>query len=347
MEFNTVWRDCMRYRKLGRTGLDIGCIGFGALPLTGLDEEKASEVLNAALDAHMNFVDTARGYRESEVLIGKSIADRRKEFFLATKTRARQEEKIRQELETSLMNLETNHIDLYQVHYVNTSEELGEVMSRGGALSVLQKIRAEGICDHVGITGHDAAVLLEAAKTGEFDTVQGAFSYMEKEQKIYDLIDFCHKNDIGFIVQKPLAGGAITPVDAALKWLLDHPVSTVIPGMVTVEQVVENAAVGSSEAAITEEEKAELDGLAQSLDSKFCRRCNYCHSACPLNIRIGVILEFYGKAKNPDNFPLSQRWYRGFEVNGSDCTECGACLPECPYNLPIPDMLKEAHELLY
>ena len=62
---------------------------------------------------------------------------------------------------------------------------------------------------------------------------------------------------------------------------------------------------------------------------------------------IGVILEFYGKAKNPDNFPLSQRWYRGFEVNGSDCTECGACLPECPYNLPIPDMLKEAHELLY
>jgi predicted aldo/keto reductase-like oxidoreductase len=336
----------MNYRKLGRTGLEISCIGFGALPLTGLDEEKAAQVLNAALDAHMNFVDTARGYRESEALIGKSISHRRKEYFLATKTRARGEEKIRQELETSLQNLHTNHIDLYQVHYVNNSEELGRVLSRGGALSVLQKIRAEGVCDHVGITGHDAAVLLEAAKTGEFDTVQGAFSYMEREQKILDLVDFCHKKNIGFIVQKPLAGGAITPVDAALKWLLGYPVSTVIPGMVTVEQVLENAAVGSMEPRVTQDEKRRLDELVQSLGSNFCRRCTYCHASCPVNIRIGVILEFYGKAKNPDNFPLSQRWYRGFEVNGSDCTECGACLPECPYNLPIPDMLKEAHELL-
>jgi len=336
----------MNCRLLGRTGLKVSSIGFGALPLTGLDEQKASVVLNAALDSHMNFVDTARGYRESEALIGKSIAARRKEYFLATKTRARQEEKIRQELETSLLHLETDRIDLYQVHYVNTSDELETVLGRGGALSVLQKIRVEGICDHVGITGHDASILLEAAKTGEFDTVQGAFSYMEKEQKILDLVDYCHRNDIGFIVQKPLAGGAIMPADAALKWLLTFPVSTVIPGMVSIEQVIENAAVGSTEAELAEEEKAELDTLVQSMGSNFCRRCNYCHSACPQNIRIGVILEFFGKAKNPDNFPLSQRWYRGFEVNGSDCTECGACLTECPYSLPIPDMLKEAHELL-
>jgi predicted aldo/keto reductase-like oxidoreductase len=117
--------------------------------------------------------------------------------------------------------------------------------------------------------------------------------------------------------------------------------------MVTVEQVVENAAVGFSEASITEEEREKLDQLVDDLGDRFCRRCNYCHDACPQHIRIGVILEFYGKAKNPDNFPLSQRWYRGFEMNGSDCTECGACLPECPYNLPIPEMLKEAHELLH
>jgi predicted aldo/keto reductase-like oxidoreductase len=199
----------------------------------------------------------------------------------------------------------------------------------------------------VGITGHDASVLLKAAKTGEFDTIQGAFSYIEKEQKVLDLVDYCHRNDIGFIVQKPLAGGAIVPAASGLKWLLGHPVSTVIPGMVTVEQVAENAAVGSEDIGITEEEKRELDGLVQSLGRNLCRRCNYCHPACPQNIRIGVILEFYGKARIPDNFALSQRWYRGFEVNGSDCTECGACLPECPYSLPIPDMLREAHALLH
>jgi predicted aldo/keto reductase-like oxidoreductase len=342
-----MWREPMQYRRLGRTGLEISCVGFGALPLTGLNEEEASAVLNAALDAHMNFIDTARGYRESEDLIGKSVAARRKEYFLATKTRARREDRIREELETSLRYLQTNHIDLYQVHYVNTEEELRGVLSREGALSVLQKIRNEGICDHVGITGHDAAVLLEAAKTGEFDTIQGAFSYIEKEQKTLDLIDYCHGNDIGFIDQKPLAGGAIVPVAAGLKWLLGHPVSTVIPGMITVEQVVENAAVGSGKIKITEQERNDLDRLVQSLGQNFCRRCNYCQPACPQNIRIGVILEFYGKARIPENFALSQRWYRGFEVNGSDCTECGACLSECPYGLPIPDMLGEAHALLH
>ena len=165
--------------------------------------------------------------------------------------------------------------------FVMVDDAHGEgVLGKGGALSVLQKIRSEGICDHVGITGHDAATLLEAAKTGEFETIQGAFSYLEREQKILDLVDYCHEHDIGFIVQKPLAGGAIAPVDAALKWLLSFPVSTVIPGMVSVEQVVENAAVGFTDAVINDEERGRLDDLVGSLGNRFWNRfwlyiCHY------------------------------------------------------------------------
>ena len=336
----------MLYRKLGRTGLEVSCVGFGSLPLASLNEEEASAVLNAALDARINFIDTARGYRESEQLIGNSLAVRRKEYFLATKARARREEGIREELETSLRFLKTDHLDLYQVHYVNTDEELEDVLSREGALAAVQKIRDEGICDFIGITGHDAAVLLNAAKTAEFDTIQGAFSYIEKEQKILDLIEYCDAHDIGFIDQKPLAGGALVPAAAALKWILSYPVSMVIPGMISVEQVEENARVGSGNLALTEQEKKELDALVKKLGDRFCRRCYYCHPSCPVEIRIGVILEFYGKAQFPENLSLAQRWYRGFKVNGGDCTECGACLSECPYGLSIPEMLKEAHELL-
>ncbi|MBA7692779.1 hypothetical protein ES703_101347 [subsurface metagenome] len=141
-----------------------------------------------------------------------------------------------EELETSLGNLKTETIDLYQIHYVNTDSELEDILSDQGALKVLKKIREKGIIEFIGITGHNPAVLLDAAKTGEFDTVQGAFSYIEKPQGAIDLISYCSSNDIGFIDQKPLAGGALIHAASALKWILQHPVSTVIPGMVSKEQ---------------------------------------------------------------------------------------------------------------
>ncbi len=336
----------MQYRTLGRTGLKVSCIGIGGIPLAGMDIEQASKVLNTALDHGINFVDTARGYKESEELIGTSISSRKNEFYIATKTRARKEKSIQEELKKSLKNLKINTLDLYQIHYVNTPEELKIVMKKGGALEVLKKLRDQKVIRFIGITGHSSRVLMQAAQTGEFDTIQGAFSYIEKEQETVDLIHQCSGRNLGFIVQKPLAGGAITLASVALKWLLRHPVSTVIPGMVSVSQVEENCSVVDGELSLTTEEMESLDELVKKLEGDFCRRCYYCHPVCPEKIRIGVILEFYGKAKFPENLELARRWYSGYTVNATNCTECGLCLPECPYNLPIIDMLKKAHQLL-
>ena len=336
----------MQYRKLGRTDLMVSCIGFGGLPFAGLRQDEAYKVLNAALDEGVNFIDTARGYRESEELIGNAVADRRGDYYLATKARTRTESSIMEELERSLNNLKTDLIDLYQIHYVNTRDEFAEVMKKGGAFDVFKKLQKEGTIRFTGITGHNTQVLLDAAKTGAFDTIQGAFSYIERDQKVFDLIDYCASNDIGFIVQKPLAGGALTCAASALKYILQFPVSTVIPGMVSVEQVEENTALADEHYTLSEREEGELDEIVDQLDKNFCRRCYYCHPACPENIRIGVILEFYGKAKFQENLELARRWYRGYKINSTNCTECGQCEPECPYGLPIRQMLKEAHELL-
>jgi predicted aldo/keto reductase-like oxidoreductase len=336
----------LQYRTLGRTGIEIGCIGFGGIPLTGLSEGEAYAVLTATLDHGMNFIDTARGYKESEELIGKTISKRRDEFCLATKTRGRDEKKILGEFETSTDNLRADIIDLYQIHYVNTDEDLSSVLSHGGSLSVIKRLQKKGRVRWIGITGHDPGVLLKAAETGEFDTVQGAFSYIERGPAVIELIHYCAGENIGFIVQKPLAGGALLPAETALKWILQYPVSVVIPGMLSVEQVSENARAGEGGFELTAEEKKSLETVASRLSDKFCRRCYYCQPPCPQNIRIGVILEFLGKAQFPENLPLARRWYRGMKIRASDCTECGLCLPECPYNLPIVDMLKDAHELL-
>lgn len=333
-------------RRLGRTGIEVTCVGIGCLPLTGLDEQEASAVLNESLDLGVNFIDTARGYRESEALIGAAVSSRRGEYYLATKTRAKSEESIMEELHTSLKNLRTDSIDLYQIHYVNSSDELNMVLRKGGPLDVFKKLRRQGIIRFIGITGHNAAVMLEAARSGEFDTVQAAFSYIEKGPDVFDLIDYCRDHNVGFIDQKPLAGGALTCAPAALKWILQHPVSIVIPGMVKVEQVHENIQISGGDFSLSDEETQELERITSELDRDFCRRCYYCHPACPEEIRIGVILEFYGKARYPENFELARRWYGGMKKNAADCTECGNCLSECPYELPIIDMLKEAHALL-
>jgi len=336
----------MQYRKLGRTDLFISCIGFGGIPLAILKKEQATAVLNSALDLGINFIDTARGYRESEELIGKAVSKRRGDYYLATKSSARKEGSIMEELNTSLKNLRTDMIDLYQIHYVNREDELSNVLKKGGALDVFKKLREEGIIKFIGITGHNCAVLFDAVRTGEFDTIQGAFSYIEKEQRVIDLIHYCSSNNIGFIAQKPLAGGAIICAASGLKWILQYPVSTVIPGVVSVSQVQQNTAVADESYSLSEEEMNELDELVRQLAKNFCRRCYYCHSVCPERIRIGAILEFYGKAKFPENLALSRRWYRGLKINSLNCTGCGLCEPECPYELPIVDMLKEAHELL-
>lgn len=336
----------MQLRKLGRTGLMVSCIGFGGVPLWSLSEEQARRVLNTALDRGVNFIDTARGYRDSEPLIGMAISHRRNAFYIATKTKARKEKHIKEEFEASLEYLKTEVIDLYQIHYVNSPAELDDVLSNRGALAVLKKIRESGRIRFIGITGHNTDVLSDAAKTGEFDTVQGAFSYIEKDQKMIDLIHYCSRNDVGFIVQKPLAGGAIIRATAGLKWILQYPVATVIPGMPSVEQVIENTGVGEIEFSLSTEELDELDGIVSRLDKNFCRRCYYCQSACPENIRIGAILEFFGKARYPENLVQARRWYRGQKINSLNCTECGLCLVDCPYELPIVDMLKEAHKLL-
>ncbi len=336
----------MKYRKLGRTNLMVSSIGFGALPLTGLNQQEADKVLNLALDKKINFIDTARGYRESEELIGNSISKRKSEFYIATKTRARKRDEILKKFETSLKNLKMDNIDLYQIHYVNTTDELDYILSNNGTYRVFAELRDEKVIKFIGITGHDTSVLLKAAKTGLFDTIQGAFSYIENNENVINLINYCKNNDIGFIVQKPLAGGAITNGKAGLKWILQHPVSTVIPGMIKEKEVIENSSIADGPYTLTEEEEEQLHQIAKSLDRFFCRRCYYCHPVCPENIRIGVILEFFGKSQQKDNLPLARRWYREMEIKADACTECGLCEKECPYNLPIIELLKEAHKLL-
>ncbi len=329
----------MEKRTLGRTGLKITAIGFGALPIQRCTMDEAGPVLHAALDAGINFIDTARGYTDSEEKIGRHIASRRKEYYLATKSRARDRAGMARDIDTSLASMKTGYIDLYQIHNIKVREDLDKVLAPGGALEALQDAKKAGKIGHIGITGHSVPMLIEALKSGHFSTVQVPFNCVEPQAE-EQLFPLARKENIGTIAMKPLGGGQIDNIDLALRYLLGHDITTAIPGMDEVRHVRQNTAALKNYRPLTATERAELDRLVADLGNSFCRRCGYC-APCSVGIDIPQVFIFhlqYTRYNIKDKTPAK---YNALPVKASACTQCGLCETRCPYDLPIRERMKQ------
>lgn len=329
----------MEKRRLGRTGLLVTPISFGALPMQRCTMEEAGLVLTAALDAGINFIDTARAYTDSEEKIGRYISDRRSEFYLATKSMARTKAAMEQDINVSLANMKTDYIDIYQMHNVKNEQEWETVMAPDGALAALKEARAAGKIGDIGITSHNIDMLVRAVKTGEFSTVQVPFNCVE-QGAMQELFPLARTADVGIIVMKPLGGGLISHVELALRFVLQQEGAVAIPGMDRLEHIAENLAPANHFQPLNEAELAQLKAEAEALGANFCRRCGYC-MPCVAGIDIPQMFIFhlqYTRYKLETAIP--QR-YQGAKVKASSCVECGECEARCPYNLPIRERMKQ------
>lgn len=333
----------MEKRTLGRTGLKVSVIGVGGIPIQRVAGEEATAILKTALEKGINFFDTARAYTDSEVKFGVGFRGTKRPI-IATKSMARDKETMARDIELSLKNLGVGTIDLYQLHNVKDRETLQKVLGPDGALAALKEARARGEINYIGITGHIPEILVEALKTGEFDTVQFPYNPVEREAE-KALIPLALEMNIGMIAMKPLAGGAFKNAALAIKFLLNSPVSTIIPGVDKLDQVAENAALGQQILPLTEEEQETLNREVRQLGERFCRRCEYCQP-CPQGIDIPMIflLEGYWTRYGLQDWAVDR--YRPLAKKASDCVECGLCEEKCPYNLPIREMLKESRSHL-
>lgn len=334
----------MNKRVLGRTGFNVSVIGFGGIPIQKVDKEIAIKLIRKTHQCGINFIDTARGYGLSEELIGHGIElTGRENWIIATKSPARDYEGMKKAIETSLKNLKTDVIDLYQLHNVRTEEEYNKVMGEDGALKALKEAKEKGFIKEIGITSHSLETLLKAVETGEFSTIQ--FPYNPVETAAEDLFKRANELDVGVIVMKPVAGGAISNVKLSLKYILENVnVTTVIPGMNKVEHIEENSEIGNNFISLTDEERKVILKEAEDLGKEFCRRCGYC-GPCPQGIDISsqFVLEGYFSRYNLKEWAKER--YSGLSKNAGNCIECGICEPKCPYDLPIRDMLKRVNNL--
>jgi uncharacterized protein len=335
-------RMMMQKNILGRTDMAVSVIGFGGIPIQRVSEAEASRILNHALDRGVNFIDTARGYTDSESKIGKALKSRRGEYLLASKALSRDAAGMTKELETSLRELQTDCIDLYQLHAIGSQQQLDQVLGPDGAYGVLQKARTEGKVRFIGVTGHGRDILKTAIETDAFDTLQHPFNPIETEWEEL-VMPAAKARNIGLICMKPVAGGAIDNVPAALRFSLHKGMDVLIPGMDSVEQVDENCAVGEILQPPTSEELAILAAEKEAWGDRFCRRCGYC-MPCPNGLHIPMLLLLQGYSERYGMKDWARERLSGLDKKYDDCVSCGDCLSRCPYQLKIPEFMGQAQK---
>lgn len=331
----------MEYRILGKTGLKISRLGFGGIPIQKIDPEGTKALMHQMLAAGINYIDTARAYTVSESYIGYALEGIRQHFVIASKSMSRDRASMARDIEASLSDLRTGHIELYQVHNPSLSD-LDQICAPDGALEALLDAKAAGKIGHIGLTAHTLDTFEKALTLDWVETVMFPYNIVESQGEA--LMRRCMERNVGFIVMKPLAGGAIDDATLALRYILQNvAVSVVIPGMAEEKEIRQNLAACEDTSALTAAELEKIQRIRDQLGTVFCRRCNYC-APCTSGISIYNIFlaEGYWSRYGLESYARSK--YNGMNAHASDCIGCGVCEKRCPYNLPIRDMMKQVSQ---
>ncbi|MBR6109077.1 MAG: aldo/keto reductase, partial [Clostridia bacterium] len=212
----------MEYIPFGNTGLTVSRVGFGGIPIQRIDAEGTKELFAKLIECGVNYIDTARGYTVSEEYIGYAIEALgcRDRLVLATKSMAATREAFAKDIETSLHNLRTDYIDLYQLHNPSM-DKLDTILAPGGALEALMEAKAAGRIGHIGLTAHSAAVFERALGLDFVESIMFPYNIVETQGR--ELVEKCREAGKAFIAMKPMAGGAIEDGRAAIRYLLTDP----------------------------------------------------------------------------------------------------------------------------
>ncbi|MBQ4637117.1 MAG: aldo/keto reductase [Clostridia bacterium] len=320
---------------LGRTGITVNRNGFGALPVQRVSLEEAKYLLRKAYDNGIEFFDTARSYSDSEIKLGHALSDVRNNIIIATKTAAKTADQFWKDLETSLTNLKTDHIDIYQLHNPAFCPKPGD---ESGLYDAMVEAKKQGKIRFIGITNHRLPVAEEAVNSGLYDTLQFPFSYLADE-KDEALVKLCEEKNIGFICMKALSGGLITRSDAAYAYLAQFANTLPIWGIQRESELDEFISYNENPPTMTDDIKALIAHDHDELAGDFCRGCGYC-MPCPAGIEINNCARMSLLLRRSPTAqwltPANQEKMNKIE----DCKNCGACMTRCPYGLNTPALLR-------
>lgn len=325
---------------LGSTEIKVNKNGFGALPIQRISHEDAGELLKMAYNAGINFFDTARFYTDSETKIGEALGDVRENIYIATKTAAQNFDDFWKDLNTSLNNLKTDYIDIYQFHNPSFCPKPGDGT---GLYEAMLEAKAQGKIRHIGITNHRLNVANEAIESGLYETLQFPFNYLATEKE-HELVEVCRSKNMGFIAMKALSGGLITNSKAAYAYQAEYDNVLPIWGVQRKSELEEFISYIDNPPVMDDEIRAVIEKDKKELAGNFCRGCGYCVPTCPAHIeinncaRMSLLLR-----RSPSELQLTEAVQAKMKKI-EDCIHCGQCSAHCPYGLDTPTLLEENYK---
>lgn len=367
----------MQYRKLGNTGFDISCLGFGAMRLPEvekegkwyIDDDKAIPMLHKAFELGVNYVDTAWGYcnGNSQKTVGKAVKGYEGKVKVSTKLPVwdmKEEDDFWRLLEEQLRQLDVDCIDFYHLHALNNDHFENRVL-KFNMLDNLEKAKQKGLIKHKSFSFHDAPKIMEKIiDTGAFETVLCQYNLLDRGNE--QAIEYAKNKGLGVICMGPVAGGRLavtsevlknivgnvsgTP-EIALRFVLGNKnVSCALSGMSTIDMVIENAEVAARNDELSGEEWKKISDTLEetrAMSDLYCTGCDYCQP-CPKDIKISRLFSIYNlyKVYGILDFAKGEFKHLGkgndWGSNPEDCINCGACVKKCPQFIKIPDKIKQA-----
>lgn len=322
--------------RLGKTEIVTEKNSFGALPIQRITKEEAVSLLRKAYENGITFYDTARWYTDSEVKVGEAFQGMREKVFIATKTGATTVEAFWNDLKTSLTNLQTDYIDIYQFHNPAFCPKPGDGT---GLYEAMLEAKEKGMIRHIGITNHRLNVASEAIESGLYETLQFPLCYLATEEDL-KLVSACKAADMGFIAMKALSGGLIHNSAAAYAYLAQFDNVLPIWGVQRESELDEFLSYIENPPVLTDELQDIIDKDREQLQGDFCRGCGYC-MPCPVGIEINNAARMSLMLRRaPSEAWLTESWQEKMKLI-EQCLHCGKCKNKCPYGLDTPTLLEK------
>lgn len=365
--------ETMEYRRLAGTDMNLSVISLGSLGFCRADRsaEEIRRITERALDEGVNFIDTAYAYESGRIekALGPIMESRRHEVHVLTRSHMREPEEFKESLEGSFERLRTDYIDIFQLHDVS-SRELYEQLLENGVYDILMEKVDRGRIGHAGISTHGSGDLMEEMVTsGRFSVVTVAYNLTGTKRQRGDdefvdetarrVLPLAREENVGITVMKPFGGGTLcreapdgtrlSAVDCLLYVKANPLVTTISPGVNSMEQLEEDLSAGRTDKRLTDEQIEELEQQAQKWGRYFCRQCGYC-MPCAVEIDIPAVMDALETYEaDPDDgqtVESARESYAELNIPPSECIECGECEEKCPYSLPIIDRMQKAARVL-
>jgi hypothetical protein len=338
------------YRTLGKTGLKVSTVGYGCM----ITSDPA--VITRAADMGINYFDTSRGYQngQNERMVGAALGAKRKDIFLSSKEDARDKAGALAELETSLKELKTDHLDVWLLHSKSNPADITDEL-----VDALNTARQQGKVRFIGVSTHNLPAIADRVIATKLDVVQAQYSFAS-DASYGPAIEKLAQAGVGLVAMKVMArarrgrgGGAPQQPqrppnfpEAALKWALKNPaIATTVPSMTDMDQLEQNFRMMSE--TFTEADAKILTARLEEIRPYFCRMCGRCEGQCPMGLPVSDLVRYVMYADGYGQFALGREQFERLpaELREVRCGDCAACAVRCPNGVRVAERLRRAQEL--